>query len=80
MASRPHTTYKKRQKELARMEKQREKAARRQQRKLEKTPGVSYLIEGIDGPEAPLPGPGSETEDVPVPTPALDPNEPPREV
>jgi hypothetical protein len=80
MASRPHTTYKKRQKELARMEKQREKAARRQQRKLDKTPGESFVIEGIEGMDAPLPGPGGETEDVPVSTPALDRNEPPREI
>ena len=36
MASRPQTTFKKRQRELARMEKRQEKAARRQQRKLEK--------------------------------------------
>lgn len=33
MASRSHTTFKKRQKELARVEKQREKAAKRTQRK-----------------------------------------------
>lgn len=32
--ARPHTTHKKRQKELARMEKQREKAAKRLERKL----------------------------------------------
>ncbi len=31
--ARPHTTYKKRQKELARMEKQRQKAAKRMERK-----------------------------------------------
>jgi hypothetical protein len=46
------TTYKKRQKELARQEKQREKAARRMQRKLEKQSGVSQdsedtLPEGV---------------------------------
>ncbi|MGD1096422.1 MAG: hypothetical protein ABSB35_31065 [Bryobacteraceae bacterium] len=33
MASRSHTTFKKRQKELARVEKQRDKAAKRAQRK-----------------------------------------------
>jgi hypothetical protein len=33
MASRPHTTYKKRQKELQRLEKQRDKVVRRQQKK-----------------------------------------------
>jgi hypothetical protein len=36
MAMRSRTTYKKRQKELARQEKQRDKVARRLQRKLEK--------------------------------------------
>jgi hypothetical protein len=41
MASRSHTSYKKRQKELARMEKQRDKAERRLQRKADpdKRPG-----------------------------------------
>ncbi len=39
MASRSHTSYKKRQKELARMEKQRDKAEKRLQRKSEKRPG-----------------------------------------
>jgi hypothetical protein len=38
MASRPHTTQKKRQRELARLEKQRDKAAKRLQRKLERRP------------------------------------------
>ena len=36
MATRSRTSFNKRQKELARMEKQRDKAARRAQRKLEK--------------------------------------------
>jgi hypothetical protein len=36
MATRSQTTHKKRQRELARMEKQRDKVARRAQRKLEK--------------------------------------------
>jgi len=36
MATRSRTTFKKRQKELARMEKQRDKAAKRVQRRLEK--------------------------------------------
>jgi hypothetical protein len=53
MASRPHTTYKKRQKELARMEKQRDKAAKRAQRKLDKnnpqSPDADGAIEGLDG-------------------------------
>ena len=39
MASRSRTTFKKRQKELARMEKQRDKAAKRMQRKAEKLAG-----------------------------------------
>jgi hypothetical protein len=53
------TTFKKRQKELARMEKQRDKAARRVQRKAEKLSGDSPstlsddLGEPLDGP-APL--------------------------
>lgn len=37
MASRSHTTFKKRQKEIARVEKQRDKVAKRQQRKDEET-------------------------------------------
>jgi len=37
MASRSHTTFKKRQKEIARVEKQRDKVAKRQQRKDEDT-------------------------------------------
>jgi hypothetical protein len=39
MASRSRTTFKKRQKEIARMEKQRDKAAKRMQRKAEKLAG-----------------------------------------
>ena len=38
MASGSHTTYKKRQKELARLEKRRDKAAKRLQRRLGKRP------------------------------------------
>jgi hypothetical protein len=38
MASRSHTTFKKRQKEQARLEKQRDKAVKRVQRKLESRP------------------------------------------
>jgi hypothetical protein len=41
MGMRSGTTFKKRQKELARMEKQRDKAARRIQRKAEKLSGES---------------------------------------
>ena len=59
MGMRSGTTFKKRQKELARMEKQRDKAARRVQRKAEKLSGDSQstfsddLGEPLDGP-APL--------------------------
>ncbi len=48
MATRSRTTFKKRQKELARMEKQRDKAAKRLQRKLAKQsvePGEGPPIE-----------------------------------
>jgi len=51
MAMRSRTTFKKRQKELARQEKQRDKAARRVQRKLEKSSGgsgTSLSDEGLD--------------------------------
>jgi DNA anti-recombination protein RmuC len=44
------TTFKKRQKELARMEKQRDKAARRMQRKAEKLSGESS---GEESPSTP---------------------------
>ena len=43
MASRSRTTFKKRQKELARMEKQRDKAAKRMQRKTMRQAGVDPL-------------------------------------
>ena len=43
MASRSRTTFKKRQKELARMEKQRDKAAKRMQRKTMKQSGLASL-------------------------------------
>ena len=45
--AKPHTTYKKRQKELARMEKQREKAARRMERKTGVKPAESE--EAVEG-------------------------------
>jgi hypothetical protein len=50
MAMRSRTTFKKRQKELARQEKQRDKAARRVQRKLEGPPGSGDRLsdEGLD--------------------------------
>ena len=43
MASRSHTTFNKRQKELARQQKQRDKAARKLQRKAEKAAGGTGL-------------------------------------
>ncbi|HTT60204.1 MAG TPA: hypothetical protein VMG35_00130 [Bryobacteraceae bacterium] len=88
MAMRSRTTFKKRQKELARQEKQRDKAARRVQRKLEKSQGVGAgLTEaGLteDGMEDSLEeGLAEQGDDIlgPVATPsnASDPH-PPREV
>jgi hypothetical protein len=77
MAMRSRTTFKKRQKELARQEKQRDKAARRVQRKLEKnSPEVgdgiaedgSLEIDALeDGGEEALEhlGPSSVSSDAP---------------
>ncbi|MBZ5617985.1 MAG: hypothetical protein LAQ69_04510 [Acidobacteriia bacterium] len=56
------TTFKKRQKEIARMEKQRDKAARRIQRKAEKLSGDSSTPEEDDllaGPDGAI-GPSGE--------------------
>lgn len=50
MGMRSGTTFKKRQKEIARMEKQRDKFAKRQQRKTEKGPGMEDLGEPLSGP------------------------------
>jgi len=49
MAMRSRTTFKKRQKELARQEKQRDKAARRLQRRLEKQSPESGHVSQEDG-------------------------------
>jgi hypothetical protein len=60
MASRPHTTYKKRQKELQRLEKQRDKVARRLLRKAGKDPSQEApesTEEPLDGPVVPQDGP-----------------------
>ncbi len=59
MATRSRTTFQKRQKEIARMEKQREKAARRMQRKLGQKP-AEESPEGdlTSAPEPPQPGSG----------------------
>jgi hypothetical protein len=51
MASRSHTTFKKRQKEQARQEKRRDKAAQRVQRKLEKQPSDLEEIPVLHGPQ-----------------------------
>ena len=48
MAGRPRDTFNKRQKERARQEKQRDKIAKRQQRKSEKQEGASSLDDNID--------------------------------
>jgi hypothetical protein len=57
MAARSHASFKKRQKELARIEKQRDKAARRMQRKQEERqtrgPEVAELEPPDGSPEAP---------------------------
>lgn len=60
MGMRSGTTFKKRQKELARMEKQRDKAARRIQRKAEKLSGAS--------PSTPSDDLGEPPDAVPMPT------------
>jgi hypothetical protein len=71
VATRSHTTYKKRQKELARIEKQRDKAARRMQRKLARQAGgdeanplfedESFTPEGPEpDAEGDSPSPGGE--------------------
>ena len=44
VATRSHTTFKKRQKEIARVEKQREKAEQRAQRKLQKPDSESDVL------------------------------------
>ena len=55
MASRSHTTFQKRQKEILRMEKQRDKAAKRKERNLapkdpDSSPLTADLGEPLDGP------------------------------
>ena len=58
MATRTHTSFQKRQKELARMEKQREKAARKLQRKLTGK-------QTTDAEEAPSSDSGAAADEVP---------------
>lgn len=53
MGMRSGTTFKKRQKEIARMEKQRDKAARRLQRKADKIAGITEPDMDIDNLENP---------------------------
>jgi hypothetical protein len=56
LASRSSTTFQKRQKELARIEKRRDKAARREQRKAEKPDGGGGPpIEPLDPADVGLP-------------------------
>jgi hypothetical protein len=71
MASRSHTTYKKRQKELARLEKQRDKIARRMQRKLEKNNPAGPEVE-TDDAAAEDSVADSVAPDVPTAAPAAD--------
>ena len=64
MATRSRTTFNKRQKELARLEKQRDKAARRLQRKQERTtlgPESEIVLERPEDSETDGPGPGTES-------------------
>ena len=69
MASRPHTTYKKRQKELQRLEKQRDKVARRQQRKAGLLPSdsdePSSTAEPLATDETSAPETSSDPEAIP---------------
>ena len=58
--TRSRTTFKKRQKELARVEKQRDKAAQRVQRKLAREAGIS--LDGTDEFGNPIDG-ADETDD-----------------
>ena len=69
MGMRSGTTFKKRQKELARMEKQRDKAARRVQRKAEKLSGDSPIMPSDELGEPPETG---EPLDAVVPIPAVE--------
>jgi|HubBroStandDraft_2_1064218.scaffolds.fasta_scaffold45244_2 hypothetical protein len=78
MAMRSRTTFKKRQKELARQEKQRDKAARRVQRKLETgSPGSGDRLsdEGLDL-EDDLPEEGDDAMEAVAPSAASDPHSP----
>lgn len=68
MATRSRTTFQKRQKELARQERQRAKVARRAERKLHKVPGLPE-IEPFEDEFAEPVGPETESETAPTDTP-----------
>ena len=68
MATRSRTTFQKRQKELARQERQRAKAARRQERKLHKVPGLPE-IEPFEDEFAVPPGDENEPDTATTDTP-----------
>jgi len=61
MGMRSGTTFKKRQKEIARMEKQRDKFAKRQQRKTEKAAG-GHQVDDMGEPVGDLSEPGDLAE------------------
>jgi hypothetical protein len=58
VGARSRTTFKKRQKELARLEKRRDKAARMMQRKQEKAAGIQPADDLLDAPDATPESPG----------------------
>jgi hypothetical protein len=69
MGMRSGTTFKKRQKELARMEKQRDKVARRLQRKADKLNGVSTDNDAdLEAPLQDLAAPLNKEGDLPEPS------------
>lgn len=74
MATRSRTTFQKRQKELARQERQRAKVTRRMERKLTKTPGLPE-IEGLDENGDPLPIDDAEETETETETEASDPSD-----
>jgi hypothetical protein len=67
MGMRSGTTFKKRQKELARMEKQRDKAARRMQRKAEKLSGDQSADQPAESLTTPTDDLGGPSDAVSVP-------------
>ncbi len=67
MATRSRTTFQKRQKELARQERQRAKVARRAERALHKVPGLPEIAPFEDEFAEPV-GPETESESDSAPT------------